>query len=60
MPLFKYFEKRAKDGLSNPNGLLSSRIPSDKSIGQPRVSGSSQRSAESAPSEGKKCGPSNR
>ena len=22
MPLFKYFEKRAKDGLLNPNGPL--------------------------------------
>ena len=36
MPLFKYFEKRAKDGLPNPNGPLSSRVPSDESVGQPR------------------------
>ena len=36
MSLFKYFEKRAKDGLPDPNGPLSSRVPSDKSVGKPR------------------------
>ena len=36
MLLFKYFEKRAKDGFPNPNGLLSSRVPSDESVGQPK------------------------
>ena len=33
MSLFKYFEKRAKDGLPNPNDPLSS-CPLDKSVGQ--------------------------
>jgi len=42
MSLFKYFEKRAKDDLPNPNGPLSSHVPSDESVGQPRVSGGSQ------------------
>ena len=36
MLLSKYFEKRAKDGLSDPNGPLSSCISSDESVGQPR------------------------
>ena len=27
MSLFKYLEKRAKDGLPDPNGLLSSHVP---------------------------------
>ena len=36
MSLFKYFEKRAKDGLTNRNGPLSSRVPSDESVGQPK------------------------
>ena len=31
--MFKYFEKRAKDGLPDP---LSSRVPSDESVGQPK------------------------
>ena len=35
MLLFKYFEKRAKDGLPDPNGPLSSRVPSDESVGKP-------------------------
>ena len=32
-----YFEKRAKDGLPDPNGPLSSHVilPSDESVGQP-------------------------
>ena len=29
MSLFKYFKKNAKDGLSDPNGPLSSRVASD-------------------------------
>ena len=29
MSLFKYFEKEVKDGLPDPNGLLSSCVPSD-------------------------------
>ena len=33
MLLFKYFEKRAKDGLPDP---WSSRVPSDESVGQPK------------------------
>ena len=39
MLLFKYFEKKAKDALPDPNGLLSSRepseVPSDESVDQP-------------------------
>ena len=39
MSLFKYFEKKAKDALPDPNGPLSSRepseVPSDESVGQP-------------------------
>ena len=66
MLLFKYFEKRAKYGLPDPNGPLSSRVPSDESIGQPRagkVSGGSRSSyllSRLAASEGKKSGPYNR
>ena len=36
MLLFKYFEKRAKDGLPDPNGPLSSCVLPDGSIGQPK------------------------
>ena len=36
MLLSKYFEKRAKDGLPDPNSPLSSHVPSHKSIGQQR------------------------
>ena len=36
MLLFKYFEKRAKDGLPDPNGPLSSCVPSDECVGQPK------------------------
>ena len=38
MLLFKYFEKRAKDGLPDPNywSLVFTCLPSDKSIGQPK------------------------
>ena len=36
MSLIKYFEKRAKDDLPDPNDPLSSRIPLDESVGQPR------------------------
>ena len=36
MSLIKYFENRAKDGLSDPNGPLSSCVPSDKVVGQTR------------------------
>ena len=58
MLLFKCFEKRAKDGLPDPNGPLSSRVLSDKSVGQPRgIRGLARGiSAESAVSEGKKHG----
>ena len=35
MLLFKYFEKGAKDDLPDPNGPLSSRVFSDKGVGQP-------------------------
>ena len=45
MSLFKYFEKRTTDGLPDPNGLLSARLPLDEI------------SAKSAASEGKKLGP---
>ena len=31
-----HFEKRSKDSLPDPNGLLSSRVPSDESVGQPK------------------------
>jgi len=31
--LFKYFEKRAKDGLPDPNGPLSARVPLNESVG---------------------------
>ena len=58
MPLFKYFEKRAKDSLPNSNGPLFSCVPLDKSVSQPGVfAGGSWRSAELAAPEGKKCGP---
>ena len=36
MLLFKYFDKKAKDGLPDPNGPLSSHVPLDKSVDQPR------------------------
>jgi len=36
MSLFKYFEKRAKDGLPDRNGPLSSHVPSDESVDQPK------------------------
>ena len=61
---FKYFEKRAKDGLLDPNGSLSSRVPSDKGVGQKRdIRGLvhvEYLSAEWAASEGKKRDPYNR
>ena len=37
MLLFKWFEKRAKDGLPDPNGPVSSRKPLDESVGQPSM-----------------------
>ena len=57
MLLFKYFEKRAKP---DPNGLLSSRVPSDESIDQPKgIRGdrgiASYISAELAASESGPC-----
>ena len=56
MLLFKYFEKRAKDDLPDPNGPLIAHAPSDDSVGQPtkRYPGAC---AESTASEGKKRGP---
>ena len=62
MSLFKYFEKRAKDGLPDPNGPLSARAFTDNSVGRltERYPGAHGISAESAASEGKKCGPCNR
>jgi len=45
----------AKDGLPDPSGPLSSCVPSDKSVGQPRGV-----SAGSTASDGKKRGPCNR
>jgi len=62
MSLYKYFKKRAKDDLSDPNGPLSACIPSDNTIGQPtkRYLGARGMSVESAASEGKKRGPYNR
>ena len=54
MSLFKYFEKRAKDGLPDPNGPLSTCVPMDDSVGRPTIS------AESAAPEGEKCGSYNR
>ena len=53
MSLFKYFEKRVKDGLPDPNGPLSSRVPLDEYSGAHGVP------AESAAPEGNKCGPYN-
>ena len=35
MLLFKYFEKRAKDGLPDLNGPLPPRVPSNEGVGQP-------------------------
>ena len=34
--LFKYFEKRAQDDLPDPNDSLSSCVPLDESVGQPK------------------------
>ena len=59
MSLLNYFEKRAKDGLLDPNGPLSARLPSDNSVGK-RYPGARGISAELAASEGKKRGPYNR
>ena len=36
MLLFKYFDERAKDGLPDANGPLSSRVRSDESVGHPK------------------------
>ena len=62
MLLFKYFEKRAKDGLPDPNGPLSPHVPSDKSINQPSKTYPGDRgvSVELVASEGRKSGPYNR
>ena len=62
MLLLKYFQKRAKDGLPDPNRPLSAYIPSDDSLSWPtkRYPGIRGISAELAPSEGKKRGPYNR
>ena len=62
MSLFKYYEKIAKDGLSDLNGPLSARVPSDDSTGRPteRYPGARGISAELAASEGKKRGPYNK
>ena len=59
MSLFKYFEKRAKDGLPDPNGPLPARVPLDKSVVQPteRYPGAREISAELA---GRIRGPYNR
>ena len=56
------FKIKAKDGLPDPNGPLSSHVPSDESIGQPRSirRGAQGVSAGSVASEGKKRGPYNR
>ena len=61
MLLFKYFEKRAKDGLPEPNGPLSAHVLTDDSVGRPteRYPRACRISAESTESEGKKCGPYN-
>ena len=55
MSLFKYFEKRAKDGLLDPNGPLPACIPSDNTIGRPTEKYPRARgmSAESAASKGR-------
>ena len=62
MLLFKYFEKRAKDGLPDPNGPLPARVLLNSSIGRPTERYLRDRgvSAKSAVSEGKKSGPYNR
>jgi len=56
MLLFKYFEKRAKDGLSDPNSPLFACVPLDDSVGRPtkRYPGAHRISAELAASEGRK------
>ena len=62
MSLFKYFEKRAKDGLPDSNGPLSSHVPLEESFGQLKSGylGAHGVSAESATSEGRKRGPYDR
>ena len=65
MLLFKYFYKRAKDGLPDSNGLLSAHVPRMTALaGQPRgiYPGACGISAELAvfDHEGKKRGPYNR
>ena len=60
--LFKYFEKRTKDGFPDPNGPLSSHVPRTKvPVCQRRsIWGFAKyllQAAESAAFEGKKHGP---
>ena len=59
MLLFKYLEKRARDGLPDPNGPLFACVPSKDNVCQPteRYPGACRISAEPAASEGKKHGP---
>ena len=57
MLLFKYFEKRAKDGLPNPNGPYLHVYPHTKALANRGYLEARGVSAEWAASEGKKCDP---